>query len=117
MRPPRVSRALASPMHRFSGLNMAVGGVVQAAEVALGVHIFFEFVAVQQRVGMRVADAFLKFLPLGKLLHVSRLERYVAVTPLEVALDVVGFDALADDVPGFDAHLVDAAHARLADGL
>ena len=48
---------------------MAIGFVVQAAEIVVGIDELLQFLGVEQGVAVWIPDAFLQGLPLGKLFH------------------------------------------------
>ena len=49
--------------------------------------------------------------------HVHRLQRHIAITPLQIAVDIVFGDPLANDVDAFIAHIVNGPDTAATDDL
>ncbi len=91
--------------------------VDQPADIAVGAHDTAHLIGLQQRQCMAITQAAQFLGVFGKAMHVTRLVGQIAITPLQVTLDAVPFDALAHDLNRFDAQQLELLHAFTANDI
>ena len=64
---------------------------------------------------MRVTNGFFPVPPRRELLHMLGLEGDVAIAPFKIAVDVIGGDAILNDVSGLNPHLINGVDTALTD--